>query len=43
MFDLFKLHNPELDLSNKSWVCFKGKNLHKILPYKVRIITYKIA
>ncbi len=28
-FDLFKLHDKKVDISPKSWICFKGKNLRK--------------
>ena len=30
-FDLFQLHDPELDIQNMGWICFKGKNLLNIV------------
>ena len=30
-FDLFKLHDQELDIGNQSWICFKGKKIPKII------------
>ena len=30
-FDLFELHDKDLDISNQSWICFKGPNLPKII------------
>lgn len=38
-FDLFKLDEPKLDISPKSWICFKGKNLREIFMGLIDKIT----
>ena len=30
-FDLFKLHDETLDISNQGWICFKGPNLPNVV------------
>lgn len=30
-FDLFRLHDETLDISNRSWICFKGPNIPNIV------------